>query len=179
MIVVSDTTPLRYLAVISGLDWLPVLFREVLCPPEVLAECLHDRAPAALRQWAAAAPAWLRVTEVSAESQTLPFEVELDAGETAALCLAREVRADLLLLDEKRGRLAAARLGLPVTGTLGVLVEAALCGLADFEVHLNLLMTRTNFRASEAVIAAARARLAAGLDRPSPNDAGSLPKWSN
>ena len=40
-------------------------------------------------------------------------------------------------------------------------------------------MTRTNFRASEAVIAAARARLAAGLDRASPNDAGSLPKWSN
>lgn len=168
MIVVSDTTPLRYLEVIGGLDWLPALFGEVFCPPEVLAECLHAHAPARLRQWAASAPAWLRVTDVLAESQTLPIEAWLDAGETAALCLARQVQADLLLMDEKRGRLVAARLGLPVTGTLGVLVEAALRGMTDFEAGLSLLMTTTKFRASEAVIAAARARLSANPDSPSP-----------
>jgi predicted nucleic acid-binding protein len=46
-----------------------------------------------------------------------------------------------------------------VTGTLGVLVEASRLGLVDFEVVLAQLTSTTNFRASEAVIALARARL--------------------
>jgi predicted nucleic acid-binding protein len=36
MIVVSDTTPLRYLAVLGLLDLLPRLFGEVHCPAAVL-----------------------------------------------------------------------------------------------------------------------------------------------
>ena len=59
----------------------------------------------------------------------------------------------------------AAQLGLAVTGTLGVLVEAALRGVADCETALSLLATRTNFRVGESVIAAARARLGAGKER--------------
>ncbi len=165
MIVVSDTTPLRYLAVIGGLDWLPAVFGQVVCPPEVITECQHERAPAPLRAWAAAPPPWLRVVPVSDGAHMLPVAAPLDAGETAALCLARELRADLVLLDERRGRAVAAQLGLAVTGTLGVLVEAALRGVADFETALSLLATRTNFRVGESVIAAARARLAAGKER--------------
>ena len=165
MIVVSDTTPLRYLAAIDGLDWLPAIFGKVVCPPEVLAECLHEHAPASLRAWAASTPSWLLITPVSEAARGLPLEVRLDAGETAALCLARQLHADLLLLDERRGRAVAAQLGLAVTGTLGVLVEAGLRGLTDFEAALTLLTTQTNFRMSESVIAAARARLAAGQSR--------------
>ena len=165
MIVVSDTTPLRYLAAIDGLDWLPAIFGKVVCPPEVLAECLHEHAPASLREWAASTPSWLLITPVSEAARGLPVEVHLDAGETAALCLARELHADLLLLDERRGRAVAARLGFAVTGTLGVLVEAGLRGLTDFEATLTRLTTLTNFRVSESVIAAARAWLAAGQSR--------------
>lgn len=163
MIIVSDTAPLRYLAVLGGLDWLPALFGEVVCPPEVLAECLHERASAPLRAWAASPPAWLRIHPVSEAARVLPIQVHLDLGETAALCLARELHADLLLLDERRGRAVAASLGLAVTGTLGILVEAALRGLTDFEAGLTRLTTLTNFRIGESVIAAARARLAAGV----------------
>ncbi len=166
MIVVSDTTPLRYLAVVEGLDWLPVIFGEVVCPSEVLAECLHERAPAPLREWAASVPSWLRVTPVSQNAEALPVGVLLHAGESAAIRLARELRADLLLLDERRGRMVAAQLDLAVTGTLGVVVEAALRGMTDFEATLTTLMTRTNFRLSEAVIAAARSRLVSGKPRP-------------
>ena len=56
MIVVSDTTPLRYLAEVGGLDWLPVIFGEVICPIEVMEECRHPSAPLLLREWESSAP---------------------------------------------------------------------------------------------------------------------------
>ena len=162
MTVVSDTSPLCYLAMIEGLDWLPLIFGEVICPPEVIEECLHTHAPEELRHWASLPPAWLRVVALTDETRTLPGEIRLDQGEAAALCLAGEIRADLVLLDERRGRAVAAQLGLAVTGTLGVVVEVALRGHTDFDEALARLTTLTNFRISEAVIAAARARLSAG-----------------
>lgn len=170
MIVVSDTTPLRYLAEVDGLEWLPVIFGEVVCPVEVIEECRHPGAPELLREWEAAAMPWLRVEEVPEGARLPPLPLRLDAGEIAALTLGLALGADLLLMDEKRGREAAARLNLAVTGTLGILVEASLLGLTDFEEVLARLTTATNFRVSEAVIALARARLKGGdlgaADRP-------------
>ena len=49
---------------------------------------------------------------------------ELDHGEAAALALAVELQADVVLIDERRARAVASRLGLNVVGVLGVLVEA-------------------------------------------------------
>ena len=46
----------------------------------------------------------------------------LYAGETAAIALALAVKADLLLMDEKRGRAAARHAGLTVAGVLGELI---------------------------------------------------------
>jgi predicted nucleic acid-binding protein len=159
MIVVSDTTPLRYLAVVGGLDWLPAIFGEVICPVEVIEECLHPGAPPFLQEWMASAPTWLRIADGPQEAKLPKIPFRLDAGETAALALAHGLGADLLLMDERRGREAAAYLGLAVTGTLGILVEASLLGLVDFEAVLAQLTSTSNFRASEAVIALARARL--------------------
>lgn len=167
MIVVSDTTPLRYLAVIGGLEWLPALFGKVACPPEVVAECRHPHAPRPLRDWGASPPHWLEIIPVSPAGRSLPLDVHLHAGETAALQLAFEIHADLVLMDEKQGRRTAARLGLSVTGTLGVTVEAALRGWTDFDTALTRLVTQTNFRTNDAVISAARSRLAAGrIEKP-------------
>ncbi len=162
MIVVSDTSPLRYLAMIGGLNWLPELFGEVICPPEVMEECRHPGAPEELREWASQPPAWLRNRSISEGAAMLPVNIYLDGGETATLCLAREIGAELVLLDERRGRAVAANLGLAVTGTLGVLVEAALRGLIGFDEGLERLLTRTNYRVNEAVIAAARAKFVDG-----------------
>jgi predicted nucleic acid-binding protein len=53
----------------------------------------------------------------------------LDAGKAEAIALARAIGARLLLLDEQRGRAAARRLGVPISGSLGVLVEAKTQGL--------------------------------------------------
>jgi predicted nucleic acid-binding protein len=53
----------------------------------------------------------------------------LDAGEVEVLLLAREHRPDWVLIDERQGRRVARAMGLPVKGTLGILLAAVLAGL--------------------------------------------------
>jgi len=118
-----------------------------------MAECRHGNAQDSLRGWAHDPPPWLRVTPLSDNARPLPTGTSLDAGEDAALRLALQIQADLVLLDERRGRMIAAELGLAVTGTIGVLVEAGMRGIIDFEKELARLREQTNFRVDEPVMA--------------------------
>ena len=52
------------------------------------------------------------------------MRLELDPGEAEAIACAMEANARLLLIDERRGRTVAQRLGLATTGLLGVLLLA-------------------------------------------------------
>jgi predicted nucleic acid-binding protein len=149
VIVVSDTTPLHYLAVLGALDVLPRLFGTVLCPPEVLAECLHPSAPEALRTWASKPPDWLKIEETGGLDKRVQG---LDSGEAAALSLALRLRADLVLVDERKGRARASRLGLRRAGTLGVLAEAGRRGWLDYSEATDRLLRDTNFRVDPAVV---------------------------
>lgn len=79
----------------------------------------------------------------------------LDPGEAAALSLARELGADLILIDEKKGRLHAKATGFVVAGTLNILALAAQRGLLDYDAAVSELRTSTNFRVSDAVVKAA------------------------
>jgi uncharacterized protein len=57
------------------------------------------------------------------------LEEELDAGEAAAIALAVSCHAELVLLDEMRGRAVAGKLGLTVAGTVGLVAMAKRRGL--------------------------------------------------
>ena len=144
MIVIADTTPLNYLTLIELTHILSELFGQVGIPPAVLNELRSPQAPDAVREWFAHRPDWLVVREVRQEDPTL---AHLDPGEREAVTLAQELQADLILLDENRGRQEAIDRGFNVTGTVGLLDRAGARGLIDVPTAVAQLR-QTNFRVS-------------------------------
>jgi len=134
MIVVSDTTPLNYLVLVSKQDILPLLFGRVIVPEAVMRELQVAAAPPEVRQWLSSRPAWLETKQAATTPDTTLSH--LDEGEREAIQLAKELEADLLMIDERAGRDEALRRGLPVIGTLAVLEAAAERGLLDFGLVL-------------------------------------------
>ncbi len=59
MIAVADASPICYLVLINEIDLLPQCFSQVLVPHAVIAELMHDDAPAVVRAWASSLPAWV------------------------------------------------------------------------------------------------------------------------
>lgn len=70
----------------------------------------------------------------------------LDEGEAQAIQLAEELKARLLLIDDRRGRMVAEKRGIVTTGTLGVLLAGARYGLIDAEQEFQRLLEHTSFR---------------------------------
>jgi predicted nucleic acid-binding protein len=141
MIVVCDTSPLNYLVLIGQADLLPVLFNSVLAPPAVMTELNHPSSPEQVRNWASAPPAWLEIVAPSRIDSAL----NLGLGEGEAICLALELDAAVLLVDERKATSVARRLGLATVGTIGVLAVAAEKRLLDLDSSIAALR-QTSFR---------------------------------
>ena len=146
LIVVADTSPLRYLVQIDQIQLLPRLFEKILIPSVVSDELRHPSAPEVVRNWMSKKPDWLEVSVV--DSTDDPSLRALDDGERSAISLGLSVSADLILIDDRRGAAAARDKGLEVTGTLGILDLAAHRGMIDLANALARLRT-TNFRRRE------------------------------
>lgn len=93
---------------------------------------------------------WLKVVSVRDAQQVASFRLQLDQGESEAIVLHQELWADLLLIDELKGRRIAAEAGIPTTGLLGVLLKAKQQGLLhSLKEELNFLARLTTFHCSE------------------------------
>lgn len=151
MTAVSDTSPTCYLILIGEIDLLPKLFTKLSVPRAVVGEMLHGDALELVRRWAANLPIWLEVHD-DPQAENTGME-KLQKGEQAAILLAESIRAEMIMLGEKSARRIAADRGLRVTGTLGVLSEAATRGLVDLPPAVERL-TKTNFRCAPALLKA-------------------------
>ena len=124
MIVVSDTSPITSLAAIGQLDLLQKLYSKILIPEAVYQELTGTETPVP-GSCEVKTLEWIEVRQVTNRSLvTTLLGQQLDEGECEAIALFIEVNAELLLIDERQGRAEADRLGLRITGLLGVLVEA-------------------------------------------------------
>jgi uncharacterized protein len=143
MIVVSDTSPITSLIHVGALSILEKLYGSVLIPVAVERE---------LRQSHSVLPDFLMVREARNRQGVDSLQSELDAGEAEAIVAAKEVNADLLLMDEKIGRFVAQREGLPVIGLMGILIEAKRARLiTSVRTMVAALEAEAGFRVSEMV----------------------------
>jgi uncharacterized protein len=115
MIVVSDTSPLTALLTVEQSELLTRLFHQVIIPDAVRRELSRSHPQL---------PEWLRTVTVKDTIQVAKYSEIVDAGEAEAIALARELQADWLLIDERKGRKLAAQEGVPVIGLLGVVLLA-------------------------------------------------------
>jgi predicted nucleic acid-binding protein len=76
----------------------------------------------------------------------------LDIGEAAALELMRQLRADIVLLDDRRARIEAERLGMPMTGTVGLLKQARERGVIPSVIPILTELRRLGFWCSDALL---------------------------
>ena len=126
--VVLNNTPLVALWAIGKLDLLRDLFGEALIPQAVETEFLAiDRS---LRERSLADATWVRSVSLVHPRRALAY-AGLDSGEAEVLALAEERDARLVVLDERKARRYAERLGLPLTGTLGIFLLAKEAGLIE------------------------------------------------
>lgn len=150
-VVVSDTSPVRYLVLVNEADLLQKLYGRILIPQAVYAELQQAHTPDLVRLWIQSAPAWVEVVSTNDVSSLNLVSSSLDEGERQAIALAFDLKADLLLMDERAGIEEARRLGLAATGTLGVLVLGAERGILSLAPVLEELR-RTNFRVRPEII---------------------------
>lgn len=123
MVVVSDTSVLLALEFLGRLSLLPRFYTRVLIPPAVRNELrsFHDEHFPGRKDLD---EPWLECREPIDRARVALFSQKLDQGEAEALALAGEVKAQLVLMDEKDGRRFARGLGLNVIGVVGILLRA-------------------------------------------------------
>lgn len=152
VVLVADSSPLIVFARVEQLAVLWGVTGGVVVPRTVWRECTEvaDRPGApALRQ--AHAQGWIRVLDDDRALSALRPLPSLDEGETAAIALALELKA-AVLMDERLGRDVAHRRGLAVIGSAGVLLKARQTGLLPAVAPVLARMKAEGYFLSEALV---------------------------
>lgn len=147
MIVVSNSSVLIALSAIGRLELLPKKFtRGIIIPGAVWEEVVvtGHGLPGAK---SVADASWINQQQVADITLVFTLRASLDKGEAEVIALAREIKADLLLLDEKSARNIARRFNYTVLGTVGLLIWAKRQGLIQsLADDLEALQQKGGFR---------------------------------
>ena len=132
--IISDTSCLILLDKIGELELLKKLFGKIIITKAISEEFNQDL------------PDWFEIQSPTNKTYQKILEASLDKGEASAIALAIEQADCLLIMDDLKGRNFAEQLGLKVTGTLGVLVDAKLSGFLKSVKPSFEKIRNTNFR---------------------------------
>lgn len=139
MIVVSDTTPLISMMKAGKLEIIHKLFGMIRIPGAVFDELVcNNRYPE--ESLAIKACPFIeseQVLDTKAVEQLR--NAGLDLGESEAIVLSGMLKSNILLMDELKGRKIAQQMGIPVMGTIGILMAANEDGFLSKEEVLNCI----------------------------------------
>lgn len=136
-VIVSDTSCLILLEKIGELDLLHKVFGEILITQEVADE------------YGLNLPDWIFVQNPADKNYQKILETSVDKGEASAIALAVELVDCLLIIDDLKGRNLADALGIKITGTLGVILEAKISGKISSVKPLLAKIKQTDFHFSK------------------------------
>jgi predicted nucleic acid-binding protein len=155
--VVSNSSPLIALATIGGLALLKSLFKEIMIPKAVYEEIvIQGQGEPGSKEVAEAE--WIHTISVEDRLAAELLQESLDMGESEAIVLAQQLGARYVLLDDELARRKADRIGLPVAGTLAVLLMAKESGLISTVGSVLAELRQADFRMSERVYTAVLAK---------------------
>ena len=149
MIVVSNTTPIISLLKLNKLNLLKEMFGEVIIPVAVFNEITVKNAFAEeVAKFNASN--FIKVIPIKNEFAVniLQKQLGLDLGESEAITLAEDIKSNLLLIDERKGRRVAEESGLSIAGTLGIIAKSKKLGLIDEVKPLLDLLIANSIRIS-------------------------------
>jgi predicted nucleic acid-binding protein len=125
--VICNTSPFQYLHQIDQLKILPALAGKVIVPPAVLEELAEGKAQG-LDLPDAQNLSWVAI-RAPASALAQPLITDLGPGETQVLMLALEIPGSIAILDDKFARRVAEVRGVPIIGTLGLILDAKHVGI--------------------------------------------------
>lgn len=134
--VIADTSCLIILSKINELDLLHQIYGNIITTLEVAKEFNEPL------------PDWITVNEVSGKDVQQLLELQIDVGEASAIALALETTNSIIILDDFKARSLANKLGLKVTGTVGVIIKAKLRGIIPSIKPYLKKIRNTNFHLS-------------------------------
>lgn len=137
-IVIADTSCFILLDKIGEMNLLKSLFGTVVSTSVIVAE------------FGTSLPEWVEIQD--ANNLILELSLEIDAGETSAILLAIQCTPALLIVDDEKARKAAKKLGLNITGSLGVFLKAKQAGIIPSVSSIIQKVQQTNFRYSQSVL---------------------------
>lgn len=154
MLIVSDTTPIISLIKAEQLGLLEKMFEKIVIPKAVYDELtVNKNFENEIEIFKRSTFVKVETVENMSSVNILRNVTGLDAGESEAIVMVEEKQADLLLMDERKGRLVAKKMGIRITGTIGILLQAfdeKLLSKEDVERCL-ILLRKSNIRISESL----------------------------
>ena len=127
--IIVNSTPLIALAKANKLEILKEMYEHIIIPEAVYREVTEKDDVAAQR--IEAAREWIEVRKVDSNLDRRMYKAKLHDGEVEVMLLAQEIGADAVVIDDGAARKTAEYLGLPLTGTLGVMIKAKQRGLLE------------------------------------------------